>query len=79
MEVVDIGQALGDNVQLLTRNTGLLDGGSKLGLGLVDFGSVEIGVAQLDGGLNAINTILIDLAFVALFKPSGAGPVAELE
>lgn len=75
-DVSDIRQDLGHNVELLAGDAGLLDGGSQLGLSLVDFGAIEMVVAEADGGFGAVDTCLVELGLVAGLVPGGAGAVA---
>jgi hypothetical protein len=74
-DVFDIRQHFRHNVQLVARDAGLLDGGTQLGFGFVDFGAVEVVVAEVDGGFGAVDTGLVELGFVAGFVPGGAGAV----
>ena len=75
-DVSDVRQDLGDDVELLAGDAGLLDGGSQLSLGLVDFGAVEVVVAEADGGFGAVDTCLVELGLVTCLIPGGAGAVA---
>ena len=75
-DVSDVRQDLGDDVELLAGDARLLDGGSQLGLSLVDFGAVEVVVAEANGGFGAVDTCLVELGFVASLVPGGASAVA---
>lgn len=75
-DVSDVRQDLGHDVELLAGDTGLLDGGSQLGLSLVDFGAVEVVVAEADGGFGAVDACLVKLGLIACLVPGGAGAVA---
>lgn len=78
-DVFDVGQDFGDDVELLARDAGVLDGFPELGLGLVDFGAVEVVVAEPDGHLGAGDAGFVELRFVAGFVPGCAGAVGELD
>ena len=75
-DVSDVRQDLGDDVELLAGDARLLDGGSQLGLSLVDFRAVEVVVAEPDGCFGAVNACLVELRLVAGLVPGGAGAVA---
>ena len=75
-DVSDVWQDLGDDVELLAGDARLLDGGSQLSLGLVDFGAVQVVVAQADGCFRAVDACLIELGLVARLVPGSAGAVA---
>jgi hypothetical protein len=75
-DVSDVRQDLGHDVELLAGDAGLLNGGSQLGLSLVDFGAVEVVVAEADGGFGAVDACLVELGLVAGLVPGGAGAVA---
>lgn len=75
-DVSDVRQDFGHDVELLAGYAGLLDGGSQLGLSLVDFGAIEMVVAEADGGFGAVNTCLVELGLVAGLVPGGACAVA---
>jgi hypothetical protein len=75
-DVSDVRQDFGHDVELLAGNARLLDGGPQLSLGLVDFGAVEVVVAEADGGFGAVDACLVELGLVAGLVPGGAGAVA---
>lgn len=75
-DVSDVWQNLSHDVELLAGDARLLDGGSQLGLSLVDFGAVEVMVAEADGHFGAVNACLVELGLVAGLVPGGAGAVA---
>lgn len=75
-DVSDVRQDLGDDVELLAGDARLLDGGSQLGLSLVDFGAVEMVVAEADGDFGAVDACLVELGLVAGLVPGGTGAVA---
>lgn len=75
-DVSDVRQDLGHDVKFLAGDAGLLDGGSQLGLSLVDFGAIEMVVAEADGGFGAVDACLVELGLVAGLVPGGAGAVA---
>lgn len=75
-DVSDVRQDLGDDVELLAGDARLLDGGSQLGLSLVDFGTVEVVVAEADGCFGAVDACLVELGLVSGLVPGGAGAVA---
>lgn len=75
-DVSDVRQDLGHDVKLLAGDAGLLDGGPQLGLSLVDFGAIEMVVAEADGGFGAVDAGLVELGLVAGLVPGGAGAVA---
>jgi hypothetical protein len=60
-DVSDVWQHLGHDVELLAGDARLLDGGSQLGLSLVDFGAVEVVVAEADGRFGAVDACLVKL------------------
>lgn len=76
--VLDVRQDLGDDVELLARDAGVRDRGPQLGLGLVDFGAVEVVVAEPDGHLGTGDAGFVELRLVAGFVPGCAGAVGEL-
>ena len=75
-DVSDVRQDLGHNIELLAGDATLLDGGSQLGLSLVDFGAVEVVVAEADGGFGAVDACLVKLGLVPSLVPGGTGAVA---
>lgn len=75
-DISNVRQHLGHNVKFLAGDARLLDGGSQLGLSLVDFGAVEMVVAEADGGFGAVNACLVELGLVAGLVPGGTGAVA---
>ena len=77
-DVGDVGQHLGRDEELVTADVGLFDGHAEFGLGLVDFGAVEVVVAQVDGRDGAVDAVLVELGLVAGLVPGGAGSVGKL-
>jgi len=75
-DVSDIRQDFRHDVEFLARDAGLLDGRSQLRFGLVDFGAVEVVVAEADGSVGAVDAGLVELGLVAGLVPGGAGAVA---
>lgn len=74
--ISDVRQDLGHDVELLAGDARLLDGGSQLSLSLVDFGAVDVVVAEADGHFGAVDTCLVELGLVAGLVPGCAGTVA---
>jgi hypothetical protein len=72
-DVGDVRQHLGHDVEFVARDTGFLNGYAQLGLGFVDFGAVEVVVAEADGGFGAVDADLVEDGLVALLVPGGAG------
>lgn len=60
--IVDFGYNFRNNIKLLSRDTTLLDRRPKLGFCVVDLGTVEMIVAELDSGLNSLNRSTINAA-----------------
>ena len=75
-DVSDVRQDFGHDVELLAGDARLLDGGSQLGLSLVDFGAVEVVVAEADGRFGTVDACLVELGLVAGLVPGCAGTVA---
>jgi hypothetical protein len=72
-DISDIRQHFGHDVELLALDAGFLDSYPELGLRFVDFGAVEVVVAEADGCFGAVDADLVEDGLVALLVPGGAG------
>lgn len=77
-DVGDVGQDFCGEEDFVARDGGGGDGGAELGFGFVDFGAVEVRVAEAYGEFGGVDAGLVEFGFVAGFVPGGAGAVAEL-
>jgi hypothetical protein len=72
-DISNIRQHFGHDVEFVARDAGFFDSYAELGLCFVDFGAVEVVVAEADGGFGAVNADLVEDGLVALLVPGGAG------
>jgi hypothetical protein len=77
-DVGDVRQHFGHDVEFVARDAGFLDSYTELGLRFVDFGAVEVVVAEADGGFGAVDADLVEDGLVALLVPGSAGAEGEL-
>lgn len=76
-DIGNVGNDFGDHIELLASHAGLFDGNAEFGLGLVDLSAVEVGVAEADSSLGAVDARLVQLRLVTGFVPSGAGAIGQ--
>ncbi len=78
-DVGDVGDDFGCDEELLSRHVTLLDCGADFAFRVVDFRSVDVVVAQLDGCFDGFDELAVGFAVVGKLKPGGPGAVAKLE
>lgn len=76
--ISNLRQHLSNHIKLLPRHPTLLDSGTQLRFGFVDFRAVKVVIPESYGGFGAVDAGLVELGFVAGFVPGGACAVGEL-